>query len=50
MNDAETTREQKIADAEAHQQELHETGGTVEERVARLKELGEQITDEPASE
>lgn len=39
----ELTRDEKIAAAEAAQQELHENGGTVEERVARLKDLGDKI-------
>jgi hypothetical protein len=47
MND-EPTREERIAAAEARQEQLHAEGGTVQERLDRLKELKEQIlTDEP---
>ena len=50
MND-ERTREERIADAEARQQQLHDEGGTVQERLDRINALKEKIlADEPASE
>jgi hypothetical protein len=41
----EPTREEKIAAAEADQQRRHTEGGTIEERLARLNELGDKITE-----
>jgi hypothetical protein len=46
---AETTREQRIAAAEAEQERRHSEGGTVEERIARLRELSAEITGTPAA-
>jgi hypothetical protein len=51
MNDTDTTREQRIAAIEADQQRRHAEGGTIEERIARLNELGDKIAaDAPADD
>lgn len=49
MNDADT-RAQKIAEAEADQQYRHETGGTVEERLAKIRALGDEIASHDTGE
>lgn len=43
MTDEDPTREERIAAAEADQERRHAEGGTVDERVARLKALGDKI-------
>jgi hypothetical protein len=42
VND-EPTREERIAAAEARQEQLHAQGGTVQERLDRMAELKERI-------
>lgn len=43
MNQPEPTREELIAAAEARQQQLHDEGGTVQERLDRINALKERI-------
>ncbi|PRY56415.1 hypothetical protein [Glycomyces artemisiae] len=54
MTDEDQDRAARLAAAEADQQHRHETGGTVQERLARLKTLGAKITGgtepEPAAD
>lgn len=48
MTDEESTREERIAAAEARQQEAYEQGGTVEERMDRMAALKAEILAEPS--
>lgn len=44
MTDEDQDRAARIAAAEADQEHRHATGGTIAERLARLKTLGAKIT------
>ena len=50
MNDETMTRDERIAAAEARQDELHETGGSTAERMDRLSALRDRILNGDTTE
>lgn len=49
MTDEELAREERIAAAEARQQQAYEQGGTVEERMERMAALRDEILNDEAT-